>query len=265
MTSRIAFVIANTRHGSMIVNRLDYHMVDQNHIAGVGAEVFQFGEYQPDEAKLLLGLMEFQCHRAGRGVVVLDIGANIGTHTVRWAAAMEGWGSVIAVEAQERVFYALAGNIALNNLFNARAINAVVGSEGGVTYVPQLDHAAPANFGGLHMQRVSHSPGQEVDYSNLVAATAITVDSLELSRLDVMKIDVEGMELDVLGGAHNTIARLHPIIYAECDVCGLDAIKKALPGYVFMQASDTENVLCVPIELAQDLTTGKINERTNQS
>jgi FkbM family methyltransferase len=59
-------------------------------------------------------------------VVALDCGANIGVHSVEWARLMKDWGSVIAVEAQERVFYALAGNLTLQNCFNARAIWAAV-------------------------------------------------------------------------------------------------------------------------------------------
>jgi FkbM family methyltransferase len=51
--------------------------------------------------------------------VAIDCGANIGTHTIEWAKKMTGWGAVIGIEAQERIFYALAGNIAINNCFNA--------------------------------------------------------------------------------------------------------------------------------------------------
>ena len=44
---------------------------------------------------------------------------------------MTGWGIVIAIEAQERIYYALAGNLALNNCFNARAIHAAVSTAPG--------------------------------------------------------------------------------------------------------------------------------------
>ena len=72
----------------------------------------------------------------GDGVVVVDCGANIGVHTVAWAKGMTGWGQVLAIEAQERIFYALAGNITINNCFNARAFNAAVGAADGVLRVP---------------------------------------------------------------------------------------------------------------------------------
>ena len=47
----------------------------------------------------------------GDGVVAVDGGANIGVHTIEWATAMTGWGSVIAIEPQERIYYALAGTL----------------------------------------------------------------------------------------------------------------------------------------------------------
>jgi FkbM family methyltransferase len=44
--------------------------------------------------------------------VAVDVGANVGAFTVLWGRHMMGWGSVHAFECQERIFYALAGNIA---------------------------------------------------------------------------------------------------------------------------------------------------------
>jgi FkbM family methyltransferase len=63
--------------------------------------------------------------------VAIDCGANIGVHTTQWARLMTGWGRVVAFEPQERIYYALAGNIAINNCFNVRAIHAAVPSTPG--------------------------------------------------------------------------------------------------------------------------------------
>ena len=46
---------------------------------------------------------------------------------------------------------------------------------------------------------------------------AITIDSLDLPGCDFLKIDVEGMELQVLQGAEETIRKYQPVIYAEAD------------------------------------------------
>lgn len=242
-----AFVLATTKFGTLIVNRFDHHEPEDGWSSGVGAEILEFGEYAPEEALQLFCLMQFRRQLAGDGVVVVDCGANIGAHTVNWAQAMRGWGSVVAIEAQERVFYALAGNIALNNCFNAKAIHAAVGSFSGMMRIPQLDHTRPANFAGLHLRPTDRDPGQAVSYdSGMTMVNAITIDRLGLERVDLIKIDVESMEPEVLEGARETITKQHPIVYAEHNLCGIDNIKSRLPGYEFRLLAGLENnVLCV--------------------
>ena len=119
---KLAFVLAATDHGPMILNRFDYHALDANRFYGVGIELLQGGAFSPAEINLSLGLLDLRRRYFGDGVVAIDCGANIGVHAVEWAKHTTGWGSVTAFEAQERVLYALAGNIALNNCFNARAV-----------------------------------------------------------------------------------------------------------------------------------------------
>jgi FkbM family methyltransferase len=94
------------------------------------------------------------------GVFAIDCGANIGIHTVEWAKCMTGWGSVLAIEAQERIYYALAGNIAINNCFNAVAFHAAITDKPGVIMMPSwiishrrvlaaLSYASPARPNSL--------------------------------------------------------------------------------------------------------------------
>ena len=155
----------------------------------------------------------------GDGVVAVDCGANIGVHTVEWAKLMHGWGRVIAIEAQERIYYALAGNIAINNCLNASAIHAAVGAEVGSIKVPRPDYTKPASFGSLELKpgTTNEDFGQKIDYApeNCATVRLLTIDSLALDRLDLLKIDVEGMELDVLKGAAGTIRTFHPQMWIE--------------------------------------------------
>jgi FkbM family methyltransferase len=132
---------------------------------------------------------------------------------------MTGWGSVLAIEAQERIFYALAGNIALNNCFNARALHAAVTARDGTLRVPSPDYQRPGSFGSLELrQRPSNEfIGQAIDYSDgaLYEIKTVALDSLGLSRVDLIKIDVEGMELEVLAGASAALASCRPVILIE--------------------------------------------------
>src|SRR5262249_12915485 len=137
---KIAFVLAASDHGTMIVNRFDYHMVEPNRGFGVGFDLLNASAFDRDGVEMTTRLLRLRREHFGDGVVAVDCGANIGTFTVEWARAMTGWGKVIAIEAQERIYYALSGNIAINNCFNARGIFAAASDKLGSMKVPLLDH-----------------------------------------------------------------------------------------------------------------------------
>ena len=132
---------------------------------------------------------------------------------------MHGWGDVLAFEAQERIFYALAGNLALNNCFNARAIWAAVGDSNGTLRVPVPDYLVPSSFGSLELRKSATTEfiGQNIDYSDAATQTVqmLAIDSLNLPRLDLLKIDIEGMEMEALQGARASIAHLRPYLLIE--------------------------------------------------
>jgi FkbM family methyltransferase len=164
-------------------------------------------------------LLDLRRKHFGDGVNVLDIGANIGAFTIPWSKHMTGWGHVLGFEAQERIFYALAGNIAVNNCFNARCLHAAVTNTDGEMRMPVPNYRLPGSFGSLELRQGVRNEfiGQPVDYeeSRMTTVPAVSIDSMNLARLDLMKVDVEGMEMEVLDGARRTIARHHPILVVE--------------------------------------------------
>jgi len=81
--------------------------------------------------------------------MVIDRGANVGTHTVSWSSGMTGRGEVWAFEPQERVFYALCGNIAQNNVLNAHAYMKALSNEYGVCSIPKSNHDRPFSSGSI--------------------------------------------------------------------------------------------------------------------
>jgi FkbM family methyltransferase len=202
----------------MIVNRNDFAQ-GSGSTYGVGHQLLSNSSYDPSEIDLAILLLAAKLKRYGNGVVGLDCGANIGVHTVEWAHALDGVGQVIAIEAQERIFYALAGNIAINNCSNAHAIWAAVGAEEGTILVPVPDYSQPASFGSLEIRRTATTEniGQKIDYAadKCASVRLMTIDSLDLARLDLLKIDIEGMEMEALTGAADTIARHRPHVIIE--------------------------------------------------
>ncbi|MBV1799402.1 FkbM family methyltransferase [Siccirubricoccus sp. G192] len=132
--------------------------------------------------------------------VVLDAGANIGNHTVFFAHICKAK-EVHAFEPTRVSFGILAKNIALNGLGNVRLHNQALGAGSG--------QAALARW-------VEHNTGGTV----LRAETAgdypvVSIDSLGLTQLDFLKIDVEGMQEAVLAGSQETLARCKPMIWVE--------------------------------------------------
>jgi FkbM family methyltransferase len=218
----VAFVLIAANHGTMLVNRHDYQLVGKSGF-GIGYQLLQTSSFEQPEVDLSLQLLNSRRKNYGDGVIALDCGANIGTHSVEWAKSMHDWGQVIAIEAQERIFYALAGNITINNCFNARAIWAAVGAANGVIGVPAPDYLSPSSFGSLEIRSKPSTEfiGQTVDYSEtkLRQTQMITIDALDLARVDLIKMDIEGMELEGLAGAEETIRRTHPQLMIEKIKC----------------------------------------------
>jgi FkbM family methyltransferase len=140
-----------------------------------------------------------------KGDVVVDIGANIGTHTVFFGKAVTQEGKVFAFEPQRVIFEFLCANIALNGLINVKPMNMGVGEKNDKLNVPVLNPAVAQNFGGFGIQ--GHEQGDVVDI--------IPLDQLELERCNLIKIDVEGMECSVIKGAEKTIKKCRPYIFVE--------------------------------------------------
>jgi FkbM family methyltransferase len=239
---KLAFVLASTNQGAMIINRFDYRMAGPDSGYGVGFQLLENGAFDPVEVELAVQLLETRRRYHGDGVVAIDCGANIGAHTIEWSIAMTGWGSVIAIEAQERIYYALAGNIALNNCFNAIAMHAAVSSETGIMKIPSPDYLTASSFGSLELRQCDNNEfiGQAIDYSdaNMVAIQKITLDALGLARVDLIKIDVEGMEMEALEGGRQLVEKCHPILLIEQIKTGREQLRAWLleRGYTVFDA-----------------------------
>jgi FkbM family methyltransferase len=242
-----AFVLTSTLHGAMLVNRHDYHRLENGSAYGVGCQLLETQAFDPGEVDVVLRLLEMRRAHFGDGVIALDCGANVGVHTIEWAHLMHGWGEVAAFEAQERVFYALAGNITINNCFNARAIWAAVGQESGFIDVPAPDYFTPSSFGSLEIRQTATTEfiGQEIDYARAQSTRMMAIDDLGLSRLDFIKIDIEGMEMDALRGARATIAACKPQMLIEKIKTDEAALRGFLAehGYAVFEAGG--NVLAI--------------------
>jgi FkbM family methyltransferase len=125
------------------------------------------------------------------------------------AIAVGRAGLVHAYEPQRRVYQTLAANIALNDVPNVHAHWAALGSTPGTEQIADFDMNDAQNFGGFSLHEAYQAPKVEVP--------RMTLDGMKYQRLRLIKVDVEGYELDVLQGALATIEEHHPILYVEAD------------------------------------------------
>lgn len=151
---------------------------------------------------------------------VVDVGANLGAFTIPIGKLLLGSnGKVTSFEAQRIVFYQLCGNIYLNRLDNVHACHVAIGDRTGEIDVPILDYALEQNIGGLSLDpSVRQQPNRIGTTQQASAAEQVplnTLDSLGLDPADLIKIDVEGMELEVLRGATSYLAasKFPPILF----------------------------------------------------
>lgn len=186
-----AVMLRQCRHGPLMFLRDDMY---------IGRSLSLYGEFSELEAALFAQMVR-------RDDVVVEVGANIGAHTVHLAQLVGPGGRVHAYEPQRVIFQLLCANVALNGLFNVHAHQAGVGASAGQLHVPPTDYAAVNNFGGLSL---SSDPNGE-------AVPVVALDTLALSSLRLLKIDVEGMEYEVLSGARQLIATHSPLLYVEND------------------------------------------------
>lgn len=234
--------LAECRHGRFLV-------LDNDHY--IGRLLLRDGVYSDGEVDLFR-------HLVGPNDLVVEAGANIGAHTVPLAKMAA---RVIAFEPQQMIYRLLCGNLALNGCGNVDIYPAGLGAENGEMFLPKLDYDAPLNFGGVPLRKSWEELGEKV--------AVFQLDRLELPSLQLLKADVEGMEIDVLLGARQTIGRCRPYIYIEDDEGNPAPRRKVLHdlGYrtinhqVFLVGPDDEfnpfqghivaskNILGIPEEL----------------
>jgi FkbM family methyltransferase len=185
--------ILKTRHGTMMA------LAGDRYITG---SLETYGEFSPGEWTMLAQVVK-------PGHTVVEVGANIGSHSVPLARACFP-GPLYLFEPQQRVFQILCANLAMNDIKNALAYPEACAETEGSLVVPVVDYSARGNFGGISVK-------PEGQGARGLRVRATPLDSLELTACHLIKIDVEGFEAQVVRGAARTIARHRPVLYVEND------------------------------------------------
>jgi FkbM family methyltransferase len=135
--------------------------------------------------------------------VVLDIGANIGTHSVKMAKLAK---RLYAFEPLGVSYRLLKNNLRVNGCSNAIAYEYALADD---IYSTEFAWSTQGNIGGSGLNH------QHLEATS-TSIDAITLDSLYLNQVDFIKVDVEGYEPKVILGGLETIKAHHPTIVLEC-------------------------------------------------
>ncbi|CAN5360479.1 hypothetical protein BH23ACT3_BH23ACT3_10770 [soil metagenome] len=167
--------------------------------ASVSVQIRDDGVYEPYVSAVLDRLL-------GAGDVFVDVGANVGYHTVRAAARVGPTGRVLAVEANPENARLLALTVADNGLAHVDVLPLALG-----------DRLGHVSFGSHIGSNGGFAPDDTASLASghATVVPVVPLDALALERVDVMKIDVEGAESIVVAGGVDTIGRCRPAIVTE--------------------------------------------------
>lgn len=179
---------ASTRHGF----RMRGHSNDL-----VQGYAYYFGTWEPN----LTAWLSSRFLRM-RDAVFLDVGANVGYYSLLAHRLMPYDCGVVAIEASPMIHDMLRENIRLNRYERIRTVNCAAAAEDGELTLYQGDDK---NLGGSTTQAgVWDREGVTVPARPL----AQILSDREIERIRVVKIDVEGAEMDVLEGLRPVLSRL---------------------------------------------------------
>lgn len=196
-------LLVEARHGRFFVLKNDNR---------VSLSMAVYGEWTESEFALLRQVLR-------PGDTVVDVGANLGCLTVPLAGAVGPQGMVVALEPQPEIFRLLATNTVINGLDNVRLFHAAAGAAPGTLPVAELRFDQPRNYGALSMGDLGREAGRGDGDRREVALVRLD-DILAGRPVRLIKIDVEGMESDVLAGAGETIRQHRPFLFIENEIPG---------------------------------------------
>ncbi len=187
--------IRKVKHYSLSNLQTDYAEVFGNKLflskKGLALSISHYGTYEELESKIMEEKIEM-------GNIVVDVGANIGLHTLNMARIVGNTGQVFAFEPDPSNFEILGKNVKINNYQNIILEKKAIGDKHGRTTLYQSDHPGKHR---IFPQTEQAKSQVQVELTNLDNY----FDSDMIDKINFIKIDVEGLEFSVLKGMKNIL------------------------------------------------------------
>lgn len=175
---------------------------------GIDFSIYVLGAFEPSTVRFYRKVLQ-------SGDIVLDIGANIGAHTLPFAKCVAPAGKVYAFEPTEFAYNKLVENLALNPELDGIVVSnhMLLNAPGDLQAPSEIYSSWPLNPAGhvheKHLGQLRPLGGVKID----------TVDSYcavnGITRIDWIKIDVDGNETTVLQGSTRTLRNMRPKLIIE--------------------------------------------------
>lgn len=192
---------------------------------GIDFSIFLLGGFEPTTLKNYRRWVK-------PGDVVLDIGANIGAHTLPLAALVGDGGRVLAFEPTAFAFHKLQANILLNPRLGRtiHALQMMLVADASAPLDAEIFSSWPlTDEEGLHEQH----RGQLMSTTGATSASLDQVlRELAIDRVDFVKLDVDGHESEVIRGARESLAKFRPGVLVELAPYLFDGKPAAFEGLI---------------------------------
>ncbi len=185
----------------LCLDKLNFRVRPSSHI---GWSLFTFGNYES-------ALRAIATEHVKSRETVIEVGANVGWHTLFFSKLVGPHGNVIAFEPSPAIYKDLYANVRRNEGVNncdlrQLALSDTIGEYAFTAYGPES-----SNAGDGYLAPENKNP----EYGTLIKVPVSTLDAQCIDRCDTLKIDVEGFEPAVLRGGIKTIQRCRPTIIFE--------------------------------------------------
>jgi FkbM family methyltransferase len=171
----------------------------------IAREVCFTGRYEPQETQIAQRLLQ-------RGMTVVDVGANWGYFTLACAHIVGPQGRVIALEPHPVLTATLAANVRANALAHVEPLAVAAGARTGSRGFVGFDE----HGGNSGLSRAA-SASERADFQCAIAGLDELLDARGWSRVDLVKIDIEGGEVDAIAGMALGLARhRYRYVVLEC-------------------------------------------------
>ena len=199
MNNKSNIVTQKSKHGIFSYYKNDKY---------IGKSLREYGEFSEGEVHLFKQLTKTNDN-------VIEVGSNIGTHTIPLAKHLSQGGLLYALEPQSQNYKILIKNINQNDLQNIKVFKIAASNKKGEAYMNLFDENETNNFGDARIFNKI--------FTNFEKVSVSTLDELffhefnENKKLVLVKCDAQGQETNIINGSKKIIEKFKPFLYVEND------------------------------------------------